>query len=282
MNDRLRDLSGESDLVKHARQANDLLAELQENVVEISRIRREALEQLRARGWSQVKIAKALGMTPGRVSQLVAAAPPPERAFLGTGPVTVALGAKEDSPVPAKQHEVYVRLKALARRLKLSTSVDPIPQEGAVTLRNNLIVACGPRRAPSIAGLLQWDPNLGFEKDDDGWYIKDRQKQQSHRSPKDSGQPSDIGYLGRLPRRLDGKGGTFLCIAGLHEAGTKGVVHYLEHNIAALYDEVGTEHFSTLIQCYFDPDTEEILRSERITPLHRPGAPAGADASPRP
>jgi hypothetical protein len=280
MKDRILELSGETDMVKRARLANDLLTELQENIVEISRIRREALEQLRARGWSQAKIATELGMTPGRISQLVTMGPP-ERDFLGTGPVTIALGLKPESTVPPEQHDVYVRLQALARSLKLSTSVAPIPQDGSVTLnRKDLIVACGPRRAPSIAGLLQWDPNLGFEKDADGWYIIDRREQEPYRSPKDSGQPSDIGYLGRLPRRLDGKGGTFLCIAGIHEMGTKGVVHYLEQNIAALYKEFGTEHFSTLIQCYFDPDTEDILRSERI-PLHRPGSRAGADASPR-
>jgi hypothetical protein len=186
--------------------------------------------------------------------------PPPERAFLGTGPVTIALGAKAESTVPLEQHDVYVRLRALARRFKLRTKVVPIRSDGLVTInRNNFIVACGPRRAGSIAGIFQWDPNLGFEEDADGWYLVDhREEQKTHgkpeilRSPRDSGHPKDIGYLGRLPRRLDGSGGTFLCIAGIHEIGTKGVVHFLEHNIAKLHEEVGTKLFSTLIECEFD------------------------------
>jgi hypothetical protein len=41
-------------------------------------------------------------------------------------------------------------------------------------------------------------------------------------------------------------------------------------SMADLYREVRTKRFSTLIGCEFDPDTREVTRSERLTPIYRP------------
>jgi len=87
----------------------------------------------------------------------------------------------------------------------------------------------------------------------------------------DHGESSDYAYLGRLPR-LDGKGG-FLYLAGIHAAGEAGTIHYLCEHMAEVYREVKTRRFSTIIRCSFDPATQQIKESERVTPLYRPDSP---------
>jgi predicted XRE-type DNA-binding protein len=272
--DRLRELAEEPDPVLRFRGADALRAALHDELAECSRIRREALEMLAARGWTQQEMAYELGIGRSRVSQLVkTGVTPAERAFLGTGTVTIALGRKAESTVPPQQHPVYVRLQELARSLKLKTRVEAIPPDGSVTIRKNLIVACGPRRARAVADILRWDPHLGFEQGTEGWHLEDRRNQEIYKSPMDSGRPGDFAFVGRLPCQLDGGGGSFLCLAGIHEVGTMGAVHYMERNLAELHARFGTGHFSMLIRCEFDPDTQEIVHSEEVPDLCRPAAP---------
>jgi hypothetical protein len=261
---------------ERAKRAGDLLTRYQMVVTELSRIRREAVEELRAKGMTQAEMAAALGMTRGRISQLVTTGPPPERAFLGTATVTVALGGKVEAgkakpgPVVAQEDlNAYEQLRDLARSVKLDTTYEVIPPPGVVRLnRDNLVVICGPRLSPLIGQILESDPNLGFGTDENGWHLLDRKAGQTYRSPMDTGTPGDLAYLGRLPRP-DGRG-SFLYIAGIHAIGAGGVVHYLHQEMAELYREVRTKRFSTLIGCEFDPDSLEVLRSERLTPLYRP------------
>jgi hypothetical protein len=40
-----------------------------------------------------------------------------------------------------------------------------------------------------------------------------------------------------------------------------------------LYGEVRTGRFSTIIACRFDPDTRQVVSSERVTPLYRADTP---------
>jgi hypothetical protein len=44
---------------------------------------------------------------------------------------------------------------------------------------------------------------------------------------------------------------------------------YLEGHLEELYGEVRTGRFSTIIGCRYDPDSRQVLSSERVTPLYR-------------
>jgi len=255
--------------------ANQLIAEYQATVAEISRLRREALEELMASGRTQTEIAAELGMTRARVGQLLSSCPRPERAFLGTGTITVALGGKREANsrgagrvVAQEDMKAYDHLRELAKSFSLNTTYETVEPPGMLNLnRDNLIVICGPRLSPLLAQVLESDRSLGFENDHQGWHLVDRVTEAIHRSPMDIGQHRDYAYLGRLPR-LDGRG-LFLYIAGIHAMGAACVIHYLENNLAELYSEVKIRRFSTLISGDFDSETLEVSSSRRLTPLYR-------------
>lgn len=271
-----------TDPLRRAREAGELVAVYQNAIAELSRIRREALEELVAEGMSQAQIAEKLRMTRARVGQLLSAGPKPERAFLGSGTLTIAVGGKLEAkstkpgPVVAQEDfQAYEAMQELARMLGLDTCYEVIPPPGMINLnRDNLVVVCGPRLSPLIAQVLASDHQLGFEQDDDGWYLVDRVEEQTYRSPMDHGEPSDYAYLGRLPR-LDGRG-TFLYIAGIHAVGAAGVVHYLDNHLTELYRQVRTRRFSTIIRCGFDEVTRRIESSKRVAPLYKTEGPADA------
>ncbi|MFJ6778403.1 sigma factor-like helix-turn-helix DNA-binding protein [Streptomyces yangpuensis] len=263
--------------VERAKSAIALMADYQGRVTELSRIRREAIEEAAAGGMSQSEIATLLGVSRGRVGQLAAQGPPPERAFFGADLMTVSLGGKyEAGKDPAEMGEVVARedldnfdkLRKLLGTLKLDAKYEVIPPTGIVNLnRDNHVVVCGPRLSPIIAQVLEGDDNLRFQKDQ-AWHLVDLKTQEVYRSPMDEdGSAGDVGYLARLPR-LDGKG-TFIYIAGIHAIGANGVVHYLENHLADLYRDVRTRRFSTLISCQYDPKTLEVLESKRVSPIYR-------------
>lgn len=271
-------VAGIAEPVDRAKAAIDLMATYQGWVLELSRIRREAIEEAQASGMTQAEIATRLGVSRGRVGQLVSAGPPPERAFFGTDLVTVSLGGKYEAGKAPEQNpsEVVTRedldnfehLRKLLSGMKLDAKYEVIPPTGIVNLnRDNHVVICGPRLSPIVAQVLEGDDNLRFSRDD-VWHLVDQRTGKTYRSPQDEdGSAGDFGYLGRLPR-LDGRG-TFLYIAGIHAIGANGVVHFLEHNLAELYREVRTTRFSTLISCRYNPDTLEVTGSRRVTPLYR-------------
>ncbi|MGV9234898.1 sigma-70 region 4 domain-containing protein [Streptomyces nigra] len=278
MHDDMERVSGITDPVDRAKAAIDLMARYQSHVNELSRVRREAIEEAQASGLTQAEIAKRLGVSRGRVGQLASAGPPPERAFFGTDLVTVSLGGKyeagkgpDDNPshvVTREDLDNFEHLRKLLAGMKLDAQYEVIPPSGIVNLnRDNHVVVCGPRLSPIVAQVLEGDDNLQFRKDR-AWHLVDQRESKEYRSPQDEdGSAGDFGYLGRLPR-LDGKG-TFLYIAGIHAIGANGVVHYLENNVADIYREVRTRRFSTLISCRYDPKTMEVLESRRVTPLYR-------------
>ena len=260
-----------------AKQLSDLINFLNDVTSEYSHLRREDLEELLRQGHKQAELARALGISTARMSKLIKTAPPPERSFFGTGtkPLTVAVGQKLEggkerpgSVVAEEDVLAYEQLRKLAESMGLRTQHEVIRPPGTVNLnRDNLVIICGPRLCPLIGQILESDRRYGFEKDEAGWYLTDRETGKSYRSPEDSGDAGDLAYLGRLPRP-DGKG-DFIYIAGIHAAGAGGAVNYLAHNLAELYQQVRTKRFSVLVSCEYDPHTRVVSGSKLITPIHR-------------
>ena len=115
---------------ERARAVNKLIEEYQAAVAELSDVRRDTLRELLASGMSQIAIAEMLDMSKSRVSQLLSAGTRPERTFLGTGTVTVAIGGKVEvgKPQPggvvsAEAFSAYEILADLARSVGLDSQV---------------------------------------------------------------------------------------------------------------------------------------------------------------
>lgn len=267
-------VAGVSDARERARAAHRLIDDYQAVISELSRIRRDALEQLLADGMTQAQIAELLEMSRSRVSQLLSAGTRPERAFLGSGRLTVAIGGKQEvgrhdpgDVLSVESVAAYNALAELARTVGLDASYEVVPPPGLVHLnRPNLIVLTSPRLLPFVGQVMEADPHIRFKSDDRGWYLTDGDTE--YRSPRDEGQAADYAYIGRLPRP-DGKG-SFLYLAGAHAQGTLGAAQFIVDNLASLYKELKVRRFSMIIRCEYDPaNPRNILRCERVTPIYR-------------
>jgi hypothetical protein len=253
--------------------AHRMIDEYQVAIEELSRVRRDALHDLMADGMTQTQIADLLEMSRSRVSQLLSAGTRPERAFLGSGRLTVAIGAKQEvgradpgEVVSAETFKAYDILAELARAVGLDVAQEVVPPPGLVHLnRQNLIVMTAPRLLPFLGQVMEADPYLRFATDEHGWYLATVDGETTFRSPRDTGENADYGYIGRLPRP-DGKG-SFLYLAGIHAQGTLGAAQYVAENIGQLHKELKNRRFSTIVLCRFD--RQSILSTERVTPLHR-------------
>lgn len=274
MQDEVRKIREIPDLFDRGKQATNLLRDYQASVAELSRIRRETLEELKKKGFSQTQIAEGIGLSRGRIGQLAGSGPAPERAFFGDDDLTVIVRQKKEEGLgrPAIATETvlaFSRLQALARTYDLGAQMEPVPPPGLVNLnRDNLIVFGGPSPFPMVAQLMQGDPFLQFELDqDDKWSVLNTQTGERRYSPRASGENRDLAYLGRLSRP-DGKG-TFLVSAGIHPTGTLGGVAYLETALADLYSEVKDKRFSVLIESEFDPETMAVTKAYKVTPVYK-------------
>lgn len=262
-----------ADAETRAIRATELAAYHQDVVAELSRIRREALNELVAEGRTQRELGKLLGVTPARIGQLLTSGPKPERALLATGAVTIAIGGKPEGP---RVNPSTVISAELTKSCKLITtccacydlpvvSEEVVDPPGMINLnRPNLIVLGSPRLLPFVAQVLEADRNLGFGNGAAGWYLTEHET--VHRSPADRGEPADYAYIGRLPRP-DSKG-TFLYLAGIHAMGTLGAATYLTSNVEELYAVVKNRRWSVLIECRYHPDTKAIEHIDPITDIY--------------
>lgn len=274
----LQALGSISEPAVRARVASDLASRLQLSMTEISRVRREALDELVSQGLTHAEIATRIGTTRARVGQLLSSGPRPERAFLGSGTVTVAIGGKpekgrsdgqEQAVVSAEASKAYEALAKLAASLNLQTQMEVVPPPGHVDLnRPNLIVLTSPRLLPFVSQVLASDPKYGFGRDDTGLFLVDHQDGTEYRSPQDAtGEPCDYAYIGRLPRP-DGKG-TFLYLAGVHASGTWGAARYLSEHLDELYRDLKLKRFSILVKVDYDRETCQPVAVTELAPLHR-------------
>jgi predicted XRE-type DNA-binding protein len=266
-----------ADPTERARTINRLIDEHTEAINSLSPLRKAALEELIATGMTQQQIADKLDMTRSRVSQILTQNTKVERAFLGSGKLTVAIGSKLESGrsdpggvVSTESFSAFEKIADLARSVGLDASFETVPPPGLVHLnRPNLIVLTNPRLLPFLSQVMEADPHLRYMSDDKGWYLVDVTAGVEYRSPRDSGEQQDYGYIGRLPRP-DGKG-TFLYLAGLHAQGTLGAAHFLAANIGDLHKELKNKRFSLVMSCRYDGGVTppKILSTKRVTQIYR-------------
>lgn len=276
MSDELQRIMAIDDPYLLLREVTTRLADAQQEVTELARLRRRVVQDLHAQGLSYAQIAAKAGLSRGRIHQIRHTGPAPEGAFLGSGAVTVATPLRRDDErgrtvVAVDDVSSGKRLEDLARSYGLAVTSEHVPVSGEIDLnRDGLVVVCGPRMSQDMWNTYAQDPVLRWEKAEDGpWTVVNRLTGTVHRSGQDSdpARPYDIGYLGRLPRP-DGKG-SLLAIAGIHTQGSLGVVQLLASELNSLWGQVGDRRFSTLVGVEYDPETSEPRSVELVCPLYR-------------
>lgn len=279
----VRDVAAETDPAKRARLASERMDQLGQVIDELSSLRQDSVLELVNAGMKPAAIARTLGITRSRVTQILSSGAPQERAFFGTRAITVAIGGKlegsrsdgaEQPVVSAEAMAAYELLADAARSVGLDVTAEVVPPPGLVDLaRPDLVVLTSPRLLPIVGQVLGADPAYGFDHDDQGWYLVDKINHVAHRPPRDTtGDPVDYAYLGRLPRP-DGRG-TFLYLAGVHAMGTLGAATYLADNLATLWREHRQRRFSMLLTSTYDPKSRRIISVEPLEAAHRHEAQA--------
>lgn len=265
-------------------EAGTLLITLQEVINEVSLIRSDAAKETIAAGKITPKeFAAELGMTKGRLSQLLNSGLKPERALFGTGPLTVSIGAKRESrhagtggekvePSSVLSEQViaaYDLLAAAAEDYGLSISREIVPMPGLDLRLNrpNWVAITSPRLLQLVGLVLNESSPIVFDSDDRGWFLVDKNTGTQYRSPADEGEAADYALIGRLPRS-DGKG-TFLYLAGIHSRGTLGAVHHVTQNAAELYQQTKGHSWVAVVRVDYDPDAKTtIVATELATPIY--------------
>jgi hypothetical protein len=268
--DQFERVRSESDPLRQAKLASELIALYQQRSVELARLRKEAINRAASeRGISYSSIAAELGLTRGRITQIRQTAPPAERAFFGVGPVTVAVPLRQLSGralpvISSEDTRAAEQLSKLLADLSFQVEQFRIPPDGRWQPRTDAAAICGPKSSPVTAQAISTDPYLMFEPDESGkWTIRERDGSRVYESPMDAQDTqrwSDVAYVGRLA--LPGNGSTFIVIAGVHALGSVGAVDYLTRNLPDLYAKVGTRPFSMVIAS--DHDGETVTRSQPL------------------
>jgi len=246
------------DPIRRGRRAGELLTIYQQRATELARLRRAAIEQAyRERAMSFTEIAKALGLSKGRITQIRTDAPPPERAFFGVGPVTIAIPHRygiEGRALPviaAEDVQTATEIEQLVSGLALSFTRVGIGPETDKPPMDDAVVICGPKSARVGAALLADDPVLTMIEHERRWWITNRETGERYGSPSDD-VPARTGDLAYLSRRRDDDR-VLVHIAGLHAVGSLGVASYLAEHLSDLYAEaLNDDSFSAAVECEFD------------------------------
>jgi hypothetical protein len=246
----------EPDPIKRGRMATDLLGVYQQRSTELARLRRAAIEEARdLLGGNYADVARAFGLTKGRITQIRSSAPPVHRAFFGVGPLTVALPGRivegrRDLVIAAEDDHTGNYLIEELNRLAFSTHRVVLDPREDWRPAGDAVVICGPASAPVGAALMADDPRLAMRQGDDGlWRIVDRRTSEQFVSPMDEADPAHADHA-YIARHATG-GGTIVHIAGLHALGSIGAARYLVDEAPRLFATLGETAFSMAVTSRF-------------------------------
>lgn len=267
MDDDFASLRDDPDPVRRGRRATALLAIYQQRSTELARLRRAAIEEARdLLGGSYTEVAKAFGLTKGRITQIRSTAPPAHRAFFGVGPLDIALPGRiirerDDLVIAAEDDATGAHLLVELEKLSFITNrviLDP-REEWEPT--GDAVVVCGPASAHIGHKLMSEDPVLRMTLGDGAqWFIVDEATGKRYLSPLDEAAPSraDHAYIAR--HRWGNH--VIVHIAGLHALGSIGAAHHITDTIADLFADFGDSEFSMAVTTEFDgltPKPSKIL-----------------------
>jgi hypothetical protein len=251
------ELRQEADPVVRGRRATELLATYQQRSVELARIRRAAIEEARDQlGGSYTEVARAFGLTKGRITQIRSGAPPAHRAFFGVGPLTLALPgrrllARDDVVIAAEDDRVGETLTAEVERLAFVTERLIIDPREEWEPKRDAIVVCGPASAHVGHVLMAADPLVTMALGDGPkWYVVDKATGSAYASPMDDAEPrrADHAYIARHAFADH----TVVHIAGLHALGSIAAAQYLVEHLPDLWAEFGDRSLSMVVTGEFD------------------------------
>lgn len=262
----------EGNWADRARAAGRYIDQLSQLTGELSRLRREALEEAKRDGVPQAKMARELNLASSRISRILSAGVPPERALVSPdgAPVTIAVGSKMTSAgdgAPAEHLSkaaiaAYEVLAGACSDWQVAVQREIVGPPGLIDMNRNALVVMGsPKVLPLVGQVAASDQNIAWGEDTQGRYLHDQNSDQKHRAERGV---RDVAYVGRLPRP-DGKG-HFLYIAGIHAPGTHAGARWVVDHAAEIHAEVGKRPFSTLVTAGLDGD--EITSIERSAPIY--------------
>lgn len=250
-------LRREPDPIIRGRRATELLALYQQRATELARLRRAAIEEARDQlGGSYTEVAKAFGLTKGRITQIRQSAPTPERAFYGVGPITVAIPGRRfpgrrDLVIASEDDETADIIAAELHRLAFTNERYRIDPEETWKPAGDAVVICGPVSAPIGGELLERDPMLGFVRlPNDRWVLerKDTGEQfVSSLDDWDAGQ-SDVAYLARH----QGDDRVVVHLAGIHALGSIAAATHLAAGLPELWRNLGEKSYSMVVRGTFE------------------------------
>lgn len=228
--------------------ATELLVLNQQLGVEISRLRKLAIDRaVTEYRMNYVEVADAVNLTKSRITQIRKAAPPKEREFFGYGPVTIAIPQRNQegrqfSQVDYGDLQARNHLQKFLEEMALETKQVEVEENQPLNFLGDVVAICGPKNSTVIQEVLTADQRIKFIESSSGsWELR------TQAGDKIEGK-NQLGYIGRLP--MDGR--DILVIAGLHVAGSIGAINYLTTHLAEIYQQVGTDNFSMLIDSKLD------------------------------
>ncbi|GAA4749130.1 hypothetical protein [Actinomycetospora chibensis] len=250
-------LRREPDPIIRGRRATELLALYQQRSTELARLRRAAIEEARDQlGGSYTEVAKAFGLTKGRITQIRQTAPVPERAFYGVGPITIAIPGRvfpgrRDLVIASEDDETADIMTAELHRLAFHSERYRVDPEQPWTPAGDAVVICGPVSAPVGGELLARDPVLSFVQLEGGrWVLERRDTGEQFASPIDDDRHDerDVAYLARH----QGDDHVIVHLAGVHALGSIAAATHLAAGLQETWREMGETSFSMVVRGTFE------------------------------